>query len=113
MIMRLLTSFSLVVLFSVNSLAGGDRQGGGGWMTNMRASSEVSNLDLNRFQPVDYVKSVRMDESGRVKFQFKGFDSKKIQEHMLNVNDLSEAYLEAIKKSQETQSWEKVPVDSQ
>lgn len=59
--------------------------------------------------PVDLVKSIDFDRTGNVQFQFKGFEKPQVEIHSINIQDVSEKYLDALKRSQKSQQWE--PVD--
>jgi hypothetical protein len=78
------------------------RKVGGGWMNSVNSKSVTLKLD--------YVKALEIDEDGQIKFKFKGFDSSEVQTHTLDLNSLSDEYIEAIKKSQVSRKWEAVPV---
>ncbi len=60
---------------------------------------------------VDFVKSIDFDLSGNVQFQFKGFEKAQVEVHAVNIQDISEKYLEALKRSQESRKWEPVQIE--
>lgn len=59
----------------------------------------------------DFVKTIGFDNSGKVLFQYKSFDSSEIVTHAVDVSEFNENYLDAIKKSQKSKTWESVTVE--
>lgn len=84
-------------------ISSGDRQGGGCWMSAMNMQSTPSKMD--------YVKSLGVNEAGYLKFMYKGFDSELVKVHAIKINELDIKYIEAIKRSENTDHWEAVPVE--
>jgi hypothetical protein len=65
-----------------------------------------SNDDLNN---VDFVKIVgQQKDTMNVRFQVKPFDSDSIETHQLPMDQLNENYLQALKRSQISNQWERV-----
>lgn len=60
---------------------------------------------------LDFVRTIGFDNSGRVLFQYKGFESSAIVTHTVDVSEFNVNYLDAIKKSQKSKTWEPVMVE--
>ena len=104
----------------VTSLLVGDRQGGGGWMSTNSPSAGGSGggtgprpeeLIIASEDTVDFVKLMGRDSSGKIKFQYKGFEKPQVEVHAINIQEVSEKYLDALKRSQKSQQWEPVDIE--
>ena len=90
------------------TISSGDRQVGGSLMNAAGVSGSGSGP---RPMQVDYVNAIFIDDNGKVEFKFKGFDSSVVQVHAVNLNEIADKYIEAIKRSKDSQNWEAVPVE--
>lgn len=90
------------LFLSVNTVAGTSGGGGG-----TRPGMGIFRMTA----PVDFVKSIDFDRSGNVQFQYKGFDKNQVEAHAANIQDVSEKFLDALKRSQESQQWEPVNIE--
>lgn len=79
----------------------GDRAGGGGWLT-------VSSLNTKN---AELVKLLGREQQGKVVFKYKPAGDFKVEIHKLDISEFNETYLEAIKKSAKTMSWEEVKIE--
>lgn len=84
--------------------------GGGGW--KMQAST-IGNTPVVQVNPkipavTDFVKIISRDGDGRVIFKYKPAGVGRVEVHQIKASDLSEDYLEAIKKSYASHQWEPV-----
>lgn len=102
--MKLLISL-IIVIFSFTAHAGGVSGGGVG----PRPQPDQFSIRVDPSIKVDLVKNLGLDSSGTIKFGYKKFESDLTEIHQININELADNYFEAIKKSQQTGSWE--PVD--
>nr|BFD69091.1 hypothetical protein HAGR004_41130 [Bdellovibrio sp. HAGR004] len=94
---------AIIFLFlSVNAIAG-TSGGGGGTRPGMGMFRTTA--------PVDLVKSIDFDRTGNIQFQYKGFEKPQVEFHAVNMQDVSEKYLDALKRSQESQQWEPVDIE--
>lgn len=105
--MKFLISF--FTIFPVIAFAGGSRVGtlGSAFFASADSTGGGGYLENNR----DFVKIMRFEQSGKVHFQYKGFDSSKVEMHAIDVNDFEQNYLDALKKSQQSKNWEPVVVE--
>jgi hypothetical protein len=108
--------FSSLVVFAGGSSGGGVGPrptdsflvSGGSWMNTAGVSGSGSGP---RPKQVDYVNAIAINDDGQVKFKYKGFDSSEVQLHSLNLNEIADKYIEAIKRSKDSQNWEAVPAE--
>lgn len=82
----------------------------------LQGGSQVGTLDQLFPTPdskhvLDFVKTIGFDSSGKVLFQYKGYESSAIVTHAVDVSEFNENYLDAIKKSQKSKTWESVTVE--
>lgn len=92
----------LITIISFRASAG-TSSGGGGTRPGMGVFMSAPS--------VDFVKSIDFDRSGNVQFQFKGFEKSQVEVHAVNIQDVSEKYIEALKRSQESRQWEPVQIE--
>lgn len=74
-----------------------------------------SSPEMKTFKPgknVDMVKALGIDSTGKVHFKYQGYDSLTVEEHVIDVQEFSTKYLEALKMSQQSKNWEPVKVES-
>lgn len=111
---------SIILVISSTSFAGvngsgtGPRPGMGVFSFGGNSGSGGTRPGIGTFQmsvPVDFVKSIGFDRTGNIQFQYKGFDKNQVEAHTANIHDVSEKYLDALKRSQESQQWEPVDVE--
>ena len=128
--MKKIISTSILMFITCPAFAGGS--GGGGVRPGMESFNISSVLDSSnrnlkenvfdsggssgggvgpRPMQVDYVNAIAINDDGQVKFKYKGFDSSEVQLHSLNLNEIADKYIEAIKRSKDSQNWEAVPVE--
>lgn len=93
---------SLILLSSTFAFAGVDGSGSG---PRPRMGMFMSTPS------VDFVRSINFDHTGIVQFQYKGFEKPQVEVHAINIQDVSEKYLEALKRSQESRQWEPVQIE--
>ena len=104
--MKLLINLFFIA-FSFSAHAGGVSGGGVG----PRPQLDQININLDPSVKVDLVKNLGIDSLGSVKFGYKKFESESAELHQININELADKYVEAIKKSQKTGNWEPVAVE--
>ena len=110
--MKLLTSLSILLLSSI-SFAGGVTGSGTPPRPSM-SSLRIGGGLIPGFQDpakVDFVKSLGLNQEGNIKFNYKGFDSTKVETHELNPSDFDQRFFEALKKSAASGKWEPVKIE--
>lgn len=100
--MKLLVSLS-IILVSFAAHAGGSSGGGVGPRPGMGVFMSAPS--------VDFVKSIDFDRSGNVQFKYKGYEKPQVEVHAINIQEVSERYLDALKRSQKSQQWEPVDIE--
>ncbi len=93
---------------------GGVRPGMGVFSFGGNSGSGGTRPGMELFQtstPVDLVKSIGLDRTGNIQFQYKGFEKPQAEVHSINIQDVSEKYLDALKRSQKSQQWEPVDIE--
>lgn len=116
MVMSLVSSFAFANGWvgprpSANNFISGGTSGGG---IGPRPTNNIFTVvPSNQHKNIDLVKSMGVVGNGQIKFKYKGFDSSEIQTHSLDLKYIGDKYIEALKKSQDTQNWEPVQVDPQ
>lgn len=93
---------------------GGVRPGMGVFSFGGNSGSGGTRPGMELFQtstPVDLVKSIGFDRTGSIQFQYKGFEKPQVEVHAINIQEVSEKYLDALKRSQKSQQWEPVDIE--
>jgi hypothetical protein len=103
-------------VFSFGSSGGGvgPRPGMDIFSAGGNSGSGGTRPDMGMFQmsaPVDFVKSIDFDRTGNIQFQYKGFEKPQVEVHAIKIQDISEKYLDALKRSQESRQWEPVEIE--
>lgn len=100
--MKLLVSSVLLVVFGSISICHASGSGVG-----PRPGMEF----FMTAEPIDLIRSFKTNSDGETQFQFKGFDKSQVEIYEINSQDISQKYLDAVERSQESHQWEPISVE--
>ena len=109
--MRKLIMIALILIFSKISFAGN----GSGTMSltinrSTNESVELGSVHPSTAQPTDYVRMQTLTNERIIRFQYKPAESNFIQSYSEPVENISQQYLNALKKSASSKNWESIEV---